>query len=861
MRGFERRLIAAVLLVAVSSAALACTEPQSRTRPASIQVLIEADSQVQPEVADVEARVERRTGNSGGWELIAPRRFYPGKASAWPLTFATEPEMASPGATYQLVAIARDSRGAVVAEGRVVTRYEYARRDGLRVLFDVRCLRRTELCGPDLTCRGGACVSSEYDPNATPTKADADAGTSIDSGSAPNSSGTATESEACDQAGGRRCAGFNSALPLLCEGGVWLAQAECTAMQRCDTSDGATQGTCRPVAIECIGQRPLVPFCDSEMMQVCDSDLLHSKLRPCAENERCAPNGSGEVTCSCRVGLVKTLAGCEPATNCDSDNGGCDRLTQCRVEGNRRVCGMCPTGWSGVGESGCIPALVQLDVAPAVLTPAFSPDVLQYQVRVGLLTQTLSLSVTAPDAAQIRCNGEPVQSGASWTSPVLGLGENTVEVQVSSDSGVSKQYRIDVQRTGEQQAYIKADHPSETPVFGFALALSGNTLLVGVPYEDSSASGINATPVDASVVNSGAVYVFVWNGDTWIRQAYIKAPSVRSEDYLGFSAVIDGDTIAVGVPGQDLGLPTIAGKVFIYTRHDGVWSLQAQLSASDAAAGDAFGYMLALERDRLVVGAPLQLTRGVRGGAAYVFTREEGVWGREQKLTASEVTSLGGFGKAVALSGDTIAIGAVTESIDAEYAGAVYVFALRGDRWMPLQRLQRKPPVGGAQFGFSLALRGDTLAAGAPRDEASPGEAHVYTRSGDVWTLAQALMASPPKPADFFGFALALADRALLIGAPGASSSARGLGGDAALSDAPRSGAAYLYAATSMGFQLSTYLKAGNARAQDTFGASVVVSADTLVVGAPRESSSAVGINPSADDSASPSAGAAYVFR
>jgi hypothetical protein len=159
----------------------------------------------------------------------------------------------------------------------VLASYNDARRDGLRVLFDVRCLRRPALCGSDLTCRGGECVSSKYDPEAAPTKTDTQAATAIDSGSAPSSTGIAADKEACDQNGARRCAGFNSSVPLSCEDGRWVARAECTAMQRCDTSEGSTRGTCRAIPSECIGQKPDMPFCKSEMMHVCDADLLRSE--------------------------------------------------------------------------------------------------------------------------------------------------------------------------------------------------------------------------------------------------------------------------------------------------------------------------------------------------------------------------------------------------------------------------------------------------------------------------------------------------------------------------------------------------------------------------------------------------------
>jgi ABC-type Fe2+-enterobactin transport system substrate-binding protein len=200
-------------------------------------------------------------------------------------------------------------------------------------------------------------------------------------------------------------------------------------------------------------------------------------------------------------------------------------------------------------------------------------------------------------------------------------------------------------RTGgvwSQQAYVKASNTGAGDGFGWSVALDGDTLAVGAPGEASSATGINGTQTDNSAVISGAVYVFTRTGGVWSQQAYVKASNTETGDQFGDSVALDGDTLAVGAPGeasgatgingnQDNNSGVISGAVYVLVRDGGVWSQQAYVKASNTEAGDGFGWSVALDGNTLAVGAPGEASSatGINGtqtdnsavisGAVYVY--------------------------------------------------------------------------------------------------------------------------------------------------------------------------------------------------------------------------------------------------
>src|SRR6476469_8678661 len=166
-----------------------------------------------------------------------------------------------------------------------------------------------------------------------------------------------------------------------------------------------------------------------------------------------------------------------------------------------------------------------------------------------------------------------------------------------------------------QQGYLKASNATADDLFGFNVALSGDTLVVGAPQESSNAIGVNGNQADNSAPNSGAVYVFTRTNGVWNQQAYLKASNTDAGDQFGVIMALSDDTLAVGAQFEasnatgvngdqtDNSAPQ-AGAVYVFTRTAGVWTQQAYLKASNA--GGLFGYGLALAGDTLAVGGPFE---------------------------------------------------------------------------------------------------------------------------------------------------------------------------------------------------------------------------------------------------------------
>ena len=407
-----------------------------------------------------------------------------------------------------------------------------------------------------------------------------------------------------------------------------------------------------------------------------------------------------------------------------------------------------------------------------------------------------------------------------------------------------------------QQAYLKPAAigiTQEYDHFGWSVAVSGDTVVVGANLEDSSATGVNGTP-DESATWAGAAYVFVRSAGVWTQEAYLKSSTVGStqlNDQFGWSVAVSGDTVVVGAIGEDSsttgvnGTPdessTSSGAACVFVRSAGLWTQEAYLKP--AAVGttqdnDEFGYSVAVSADTVIVGAHREdsSSTGVNSspnesataaGAAYIFVRGGGVWTQEAYLKPVDVGTTQAndeFGYSVAVSGDTVVVGAFLE--DSNTTGV------------------NSTP--------------NESAAGS-------GAAYVFVRSGGSWTQQAYL-----KPAAFgttqagdeFGYSVAVSGDTVVVGAVFEASSTTGLN-SAPNENATGSGAAYLFVRSAGVWTQQSYLKPaafGTTQAGDEFGYSVAVSGDTVVVGAVIEASSTTGVNSPPNESAV-RAGAAYIFN
>ncbi len=268
-----------------------------------------------------------------------------------------------------------------------------------------------------------------------------------------------------------------------------------------------------------------------------------------------------------------------------------------------------------------------------------------------------------------------------------------------------------------------------------------------------------------------------------------------------------------------------------------------ELFASDAQSGDQFGYPLAIEGGRLVTGARMDDDLGEGAGSAYVFERnEEGEWLETAKLTASDGDIEDRFGW-VALSGDTIVVGAEFEDEGGLQAGAAYVFELdEGGEWVETAKLMASDGRDGDTFG-EAAVRGDTVIVGADEHDTPTGEStgavwvFERTESGS-WVETAKLTASDAAPVDRFGSAVAIDRETIVVGAR----SADPLGAS--------SGAAYVFERGEDGSWAETAkLLASDGASGDTFGGLLAIDGDTIAVGAVGR------------DDQGLSSGAAYVFE
>ncbi|QJD29875.1 FG-GAP repeat protein [Methylococcus geothermalis] len=300
--------------------------------------------------------------------------------------------------------------------------------------------------------------------------------------------------------------------------------------------------------------------------------------------------------------------------------------------------------------------------------------------------------------------------------------------------------------------------------FGYSVALSGDTALVGSPYRDPG-----------GVANAGQAYVYVRSGGTWTQQAILSASD--KSDYAGFgvSVALSGDTALVGAYLADPGGLYNAGQAYVYVRSGGSWTEQAILSASDPSANAYFGSSVAVSGNRALVGAPSADSGSVlNAGQAYVYVRWGGSWSEQAILTASDKSDFADFGSSVAVSGNTALVGArYADPGGLTNAGQAYVYVRSGGSWTQQAILAASDKSAGAYFGASVALAGNRALVGAPEADSGgftyagyAGQAYVYARSGGTWSEQAILSASDKSASAGFGSSVALAGNRALVGAP-----------------------------------------------------------------------------------------------
>lgn len=490
-------------------------------------------------------------------------------------------------------------------------------------------------------------------------------------------------------------------------------------------------------------------------------------------------------------------------------------------------------------------SLTGLEVMPGVLSASFDPETTTYDVDCGYFVRNWFVTPTAAAGVELFVDGEVAVSGETRKIDLL-IGTTDVTVRTVS-GGQTRDYVLHVTRAAKatvaQEAYVKASNTNLGDGFGDSIAVSGDTLVVGASSEDGGVGGVGADENDDSAINAGAAYVYVRQGTSWAQQVYLKPAVIGAGDFFGSRVAIDGDTIVVGAPEEDSNATGIGG---------------------DASDDSRFA-----------------------SGAAYVFVRNGGVWTQQAYLKASNTGINDRFGCAVAISGDTIAIGARGEGSSATGvggnqsdngmvdSGAVYVFQRTGTVWSQQAYLKSDETQAGMQFGAAVDIDGDRIVVGAPQRNiavAGDGRAYVFRRDGATWSQEATLDSILFGDGDNFGASVAIDGTAIIVGAPledsfspiGPAPSGVVNVGDDSVTD---SGAAFAFRFENGAWSLRYFLKAedpltgtGN-EVGAQFGYSVAIEGDIVAVGSPFEDSATIGIGGTDTATGASGSGAVYTFQ
>jgi hypothetical protein len=461
-----------------------------------------------------------------------------------------------------------------------------------------------------------------------------------------------------------------------------------------------------------------------------------------------------------------------------------------------------------------------------------------------------------------------------------------------------------------QQAYVKSSNAGLNDQFawsGGGIALAGDTLVAGAPGEDSSAKGVDGdqgdgldpTPRNPSDgFDAGAAYVFLRYGSGWSQQAYLKSTDTASNDAFGRAVAVSEDTVVVGAVGEDGkqdGVP-YEGAAYVFVREGNTWRQQARLNVPGDSENKGFGVAVAICGDIVVVGASNERAaptaegekpgsvEKLMAGAAYVFVREGGEWRRQARLGASNARYKLHFGTSVAISGNTIIVGAIGDNSaaggvngdqtddSALGAGAAYVFVRDGTKWSQQAYLKAPKPGKFDEFGTAVAIAGETAVVGAVAAKAAkaangrksdgqrdkdngPGAAFVFMREGNVWSEQASLTPPQFEGGEEYGCSVAISGDHLVVGAKRTR--------DRSTKRRDHPGAAYVFTRKDATWDQGAPLRAPHVKHGDQFGGSVAISGSTVVVGAVGDDSYARGVNLDRDekDEGNQNSGAAYVFE
>ena len=361
--------------------------------------------------------------------------------------------------------------------------------------------------------------------------------------------------------------------------------------------------------------------------------------------------------------------------------------------------------------------------------------------------------------------------------------------------------------------------------FGSSIAIDKNIIVVADPFDHSNGA------------NSGSIYIYEQSDNgNWSLVKKILALDGATRDNFGSSIGISENTIVVGA-NRDDDKGGNSGSAYIFERDKGGannWGQTKKILASNGKRENLFGSSVAIVKDTVVIGA---YARERDSGAIYIFERNNGGinnWGQTKEILPSD-TGHSKFGQSVAMTENTIIVGAPNKFNDGIRSGSVHIFERNkggANNWGRIKEVAPSNQKDFTQFGYSIAISESTIVVGAFYDDAGEGAAYIYERNNggiNNWGQIKKIVASDEERGlqASFGQSVAISGNIIIVGAPEGENN-----------DGWTSGAVYVFErGNNNNWRETNKMLASDGAGWDGFGFSVSMSGNTMTVAAPRDDS------------------------
>jgi hypothetical protein len=302
--------------------------------------------------------------------------------------------------------------------------------------------------------------------------------------------------------------------------------------------------------------------------------------------------------------------------------------------------------------------------------------------------------------------------------------------------------------------------PQVYSMFGIAVALSA----------DGSIMAVGASGWDGTYTNQGKVYIYDWNGSTWVERSQIVSPTPAASEWFGEALTLspDGTKLFVGARGYN----SSRGKVYIFEWNTNSWVNTGSIIAPDAGIADNFGTRCAISGDGTVLAISAYGWDGTTDniGAVYIYDWNGSSWVYRNTIASPytlEAYAMFGSGLALSSDGSILAVG--IEKYDDTYnsQGGVYIFEWDGSTWSQSALITASDATNNVYFGSSCALSpdGNYLYVGASGANSNHGALYIFQKSIDTWAEVDVLTSGDDtQTSENFGRSCAVSsDKSLLV--------------------------------------------------------------------------------------------------